>query len=316
MASMNLKLISGNSNIPLAKEIARYLQRELIKSEITKFSDEEIFVKINENVRGDDVFVIQSTSYPVNDNLMELLVIIDTLKRSSARRITAVIPYFGYARQDRKTQPRVPITAKLVSNLITAAGANRVLTMDLHAGQIQGFFDIPLDNLEAKMELVDYVGKYIDYIEEDLVIISPDAGGVERARQFAKKLNGSLAIIDKKRERANEVSELKLIGDVEGKVCIIVDDIVDTAGTLAKACFLLKEKGAYKIYSCCSHGVLSGTSYANIDKCPIEKLIITDSIYDIEKEYSKKCKIISISKLFAKAIKCIHGDLSISSLFE
>lgn len=315
---MKLKLLAGNSNKPLAKEISRYLNVDLINSDVIRFSDEEIFVKINENIRGDDVFVIQSTSYPVNDNLMELLVMIDTLKRASARRITAVIPYFGYARQDRKTQPRVPITAKLVSNLITTAGANRVLTMDLHAGQIQGFFDIPLDNLEAKVELTDYIENNIDYdyIEELLVIISPDTGGVERARQFAKRLNASLAIIDKRREKANEISELRLIGDVKDKICIIVDDMVDTAGTLSKVCFLLKENGADKIYSCCSHGVLSGISYINIDKAPLEKLIITDSIYDPEKTYSDKCEKISIAKLFAKAIKCIHNDLSVSSLFN
>jgi len=314
--SMGLKLISGSSNKPLAESIAKYLQKPLVKCDITKFSDEEIFVKINENVRGDDVFVIQSTSYPVNDNLMELLVIIDTLKRASVRRITAVIPYFGYARQDRKTQPRVPITAKLVSNLITTAGANRVLTMDLHAGQIQGFFDIPLDNLEAKLELIDYIENNIDYCIEDLVIVSPDSGGVERARDFASKLDCGLAIIDKRRIKANEVSEMRLIGDVNDKICIIVDDIVDTAGTLSKVCTLLKENGAVEIYSVCSHGVLSGISYINIDKSPMEKLIITDSIYEQDKTYSNKCEKVSVAKLFAKAIKCIHEDLSISSLFD
>jgi len=272
-----MKIIAGNSNLPLAQAISKELNIPLAKSTIRRFSDMEIFVEIQENVRGEDVFVIQSTSYPANDNLMELLVVIDALRRGSARRITAVLPYFGYARQDRKPSPRTPISAKLVANMITAAGADRVLTMDLHAGQIQGFFDIPLDNLYAApvftRDIQTRLGK-----EDNITVVSPDVGGVIRARAVAKRLDADLAIIDKRRERAGVSEVMNIIGDVENRRCIMIDDIVDSGGTLCNAAVALKEAGAQEVYAYITHGVLSGGAVARIGDSPMEKLIVTDSI--------------------------------------
>ena len=270
-------------------------------------------VQIDENVRGSDIFVLQSTSTPVNDNIMELLLLIDALKRASAGRITAVIPYYGYARQDRKVQPRVPISSKLVADLITVAGANRVLTVDLHAGQIQGFFNIPVDHLYASPVLLEYIRK-CDF--KDLVIVSPDAGGVERARAFAKRLNASLAIIDKRRERANVSEVMNVIGDVKGRETIILDDLIDTAGTTTQAASALKEKGAKKVLAACTHAVLSGPAIDRINNSVIEELIVTNTIpLDSKKEKCKKLKVLSIAPLLGEAIKRIHEESSISSLF-
>ena len=278
-----MKIVSCNSNNQLSEEISKYLKKPLCRCSITRFADMEIFVEILENVRGEDVFVIQSTSYPANDNLMELLVTIDALKRGSARRITAVIPYYGYARQDRKTGPRTPITAKLVANLITNAGADRVLTLDLHAGQIQGFFDIPLDNLFSVNELIKDMKEKT--IGKNLAIVSPDSGGVVRARAFAKRINSSLVIIDKRRERAGESEMMNIIGEVKNKTCILLDDIVDSGGTLCSASKALKDNGAKEIYSYIVHGVLSGNALEKIENSEIKELVLTDSI-----EVSKKIK--------------------------
>src|SRR6188508_2848583 len=273
-----MKLLAGNSNLPLAKSISDYLEIELTEASVRRFADEEIFVEINENVRGEDVFVVQSTSYPANDNLMELLICIDALRRASAKRITAVIPYFGYARQDRKPGPRTPISAKLVANLITVAGASRVLTMDLHAGQIQGFFDIPTDNLYASpMMAADIRARYSG---KKLMVVSPDVGGVVRARSLAKRLdNAPLAIVDKRRERAGESEVMNIIGDVEGRCCVLVDDIVDSAGTLCNAAAALKQQGATDVVAYCSHGVLSGGAAARVQGSELSELVVTDSIF-------------------------------------
>jgi ribose-phosphate pyrophosphokinase len=279
-----------------------------------RFSDGELMVQINENVRGTDAFVIQSTCPPVNDNIIELLLIIDALKRASAARITAVIPYYGYARQDRKVQPRVPISSKLIADLITAAGANRVLAVDLHAGQIQGFFNIPVDHLYASAVLVDYVRKRNF---KDLVIVSPDAGGVERARAFARKLQCSLAIIDKRREMANVSQVMHVIGDVNGRDTLILDDMIDTAGTTTQAARALKEKGSHRVYAASTHAVLSGPAVDRINDSVIEEVIVTNTIpLDSRKEYCKKLTVLSIASLLADAIKRIHEESSISSLFE
>ncbi len=309
-----IKLFTGNAHKGLAKEIADDLGIPVGDATVSKFSDGEITVHINENVRGTDVFVLQPTCMPVNHNLMELLLMVDALKRASARRITAVIPYYGYARQDRKVQPRVPISAKLVADLITAAGTNRVLTMDLHAAQIQGFFDIPVDNLYASPVLLDYV--HNKYNSQDLVIVSPDAGGVERARSFAKKLQCSIAIIDKRREAANISQLMNVIGEVKGKDAIILDDMIDTGGTTIQAVSALKEKGAKNVIAACTHAVLSGNAIEKINNSVLEELIVTNTIpLDSKKEKCKKLTVLSIATLIGEAIKRIHEESSISSLF-
>src|SRR5579884_1454327 len=271
-----MKLLAGNSNLPLARSISDYLEVPLTDASVRRFADEEVFVEVNENVRGEDVFVLQSTSYPANDNLMELLICIDALRRASAKRITAVLPYFGYARQDRKPGPRTPISAKLVANLITQAGASRVLTVDLHAGQIQGFFDIPTDNLYAQPEMVRDIRDYLD--NEHLMVVSPDVGGVVRARGLAKRLGADLAIVDKRRERAGESEVMNIIGDVSGRVCLLVDDIVDSGGTICNAADALLEKGAKAVYAYATHGVLSGGAVARIRDSRLKSLVVTDSI--------------------------------------
>lgn len=311
--SLCLQLLTGNSNKKLADEVAKNLGVSICDSTTTNFSDGEIRVQINENIRGADVFVLQSTCMPVNDNLMELLLLIDALKRSSAGRITAVIPYYGYARQDRKVQPRVPISSKLVADLITVAGANRVLTVDLHAGQIQGFFNIPVDHLYAAPVLLDYI-KRSDF--KDLVIVSPDAGGVERARAFAKRLNASLAIIDKRREAVNESKVMNVIGDVEGRDTILLDDMIDTGGTIVQAASALKANGARKISAACTHGVLSGPAIERINNSALQELIVTNTVpLDSKQQQCPKLTVLSIAALLAEAIKRIHEETSISSLF-
>jgi ribose-phosphate pyrophosphokinase len=310
-----MKLISGNSNIPLAQEIGRYLDVSLTKANVKRFADNEIFVEILENMRGEDVFIIQPTSYPANDHIMELLVIIDALKRSSAKRITAVLPYYGYARQDRKAGPRTPISAKLVANILTTAGANRVLTVDLHAGQIQGFFDIPLDNLYAEPVFTKDIKKTLP--NNDIVVVSPDVGGVVRARAYAKRIDASLAIIDKRREKAGVSEVMNIIGEIKGKDCIIVDDIVDSAGTLCNAAEALFGNGAASVYAYITHGVLSGKALERINDSFLTKLVITDSICPTEQVLkTPKIKIVSIAPLLAEAIRRISEETSVSSLFD
>ena len=311
-----MKILSGNSNRPLAEAIAACLNVPLTQASIRRFSDMEVFVEILENVRGEDVFVIQSTSYPANDNLMELLVTIDALRRGSARRITAVIPYFGYARQDRKTGPRTPISAKLVANLITTAGADRVLTMDLHAGQIQGFFDIPTDNLfGAPVFSKDILEKAED--DEKIVIVSPDVGGVVRARAMAKRLDADLAIIDKRREQAGVSEVMNIIGDVEGRRCILVDDIVDSAGTLCNAAEALIAAGASAVQAYTTHGVLSGGAVSRVASSPLESLVTTDSIQATEAmRVVHNMRQITIAPLLAEAIHRIAENESVSGLFD
>jgi len=310
-----MKILAGNSNQPLAKSIAESLDLSLTKASIRRFSDMEVFVEIDENVRGEDTFVIQSTSYPANDNLMELLVTIDALKRGSARRITAVIPYFGYARQDRKSGPRTPISAKLVANLITVAGADRVLTLDLHAGQIQGFFDIPLDNLFAAPVFVKDIEERFG--GQSPIIVSPDVGGVVRARAIAKRLDIDLAIIDKRRERAGVSEVMHVIGEVSGRDCLIVDDIVDSAGTMCNAAVALMEHGANTVSTYVTHGVLSGGAVTRVTASPIETLIITDSILATEAmKAAHNIRQLSIAPLMAEAIKRISTESSVSSLFD
>ncbi len=308
-----IKLFTGNSNKVLAKEIADFLDISVGDAMVSTFSDGEIMVQINENVRGADVFVIQSTCMPVNHNIMELLLMIDALKRASAGRITAVIPYYGYARQDKKVLPRVPISSRLVADLITTAGADRVLTVDLHAGQIQGFFDIPVDHLYAAPVLSAYVKK--KYLN-DIVIVSPDAGGVERARAFAKRLSASLAIIDKRREKANESQVMNVIGNVRKKDAILFDDMVDTAGTMTQAVSALKEKGAKKIIAACTHAVLSGPALDRINSSELVEMIVTNTIPTYKKQ--RKCKkltVLSVAPLLGEAIRRIHEESSISLLF-
>jgi len=311
-----MKLLAGNSNLPLAKAIADYLQIALTEASVRRFADEEVFVEVNENVRGEDVFVIQSTSYPTNDNLMELLICTDALRRASAKRITAVIPYFGYARQDRKPGPRTPISAKLVANLITTAGADRVLTMDLHAGQIQGFFDIPTDNLWAAPVMAADIKERLG--GKELMVVSPDVGGVVRARSLAKRLdNAPLAIVDKRRERAGESEVMNIIGDVSGRCCILVDDIVDSAGTLCNAAAALKQQGATDVVAYCSHGVLSGGAAARVQGSELSELVVTDSIFPGEPDDPNgKIRRLSIAPLFAEAIHRISDEASVSSLFD
>jgi ribose-phosphate pyrophosphokinase len=310
-----MKLVTGNSNSKLANDISKYVGLELSNCDVKRFADNEIFVEMKENVRGEDVFVIQSTSYPANDNLMELLIIIDTLRRASAKRITAVIPYFGYARQDRKPGPRTPITSKLVANMIDKAGANRVLTMDLHAGQIQGFFDIPTDNLFAAPVLVEDIKSKLT--SNTPIVVSPDVGGVVRARIIAKRIGADLAIVDKRREKAGESEVMNIIGDVRGKECFMIDDIVDSAGTLCNASDALIREGATKVYSYVTHGVLSGKAVERVNKSSLTKLLITDTIEesDAVKE-SGKIDVISISSLLGEAIKRISDEKSVSSLFD
>jgi ribose-phosphate pyrophosphokinase len=308
-----IKIFSGNSNPGLAEKICSYVGVPLSSAQVKTFSDGEIAVEIGESVRGLDTFVVQSTGPPVNNNLMELLIMIDALRRASAERINAIIPYYGYARQDRKVAPRQPISAKLVANLITVAGASRVLTMDLHAGQIQGFFDIPVDNLYASPIVLDYLHKKF---KNDLVLISPDAGGVERTRAFAKRLDASLAIIDKRRETANVAQVMHIIGEVKGKISIILDDMVDTAGTLTEAAKVLKEHGSTAIYACCTHPVLSGNAIQKINDSAIEELIVTDTIpLNHEGSTCQKIKVLSAAELFGEAIQRIHNSESVSSLF-
>jgi ribose-phosphate pyrophosphokinase len=308
-----ITLITGNSNRPLAAEVAGFLGIHVCDTTIGRFSDGEISVRINENIRGSDVFVLQSTCMPVNDNLMELLLITDALKRASAGRITAVVPYYGYGRQDRKVQPRVPISSKLVADLLTAAGTGRVLTVDLHAGQIQGFFNIPVDHLYAAPVLIDYLKK-CDF--KDLVLVSPDAGGVERARAFAKRLKASLAIIDKRREVANVSEVMNVVGDVAGRDTLLLDDMIDTAGTIVQGAQAIKERGARRVFAACTHAVLSGPAIDRINSSPIEELIVTNTIpLDAKQEQCRKLKVLSIAELLAKAIKGIHEESSISSLF-
>ena len=310
-----MKILACNSNRPLAEAIAAYLDLPLTKASVRRFSDMEVFVEIQENVRGEDVFVIQSTSFPANDHLMELLVSLDALKRSSARRVTAVIPYYGYARQDRKSAPRTPISAKLVANMITAAGADRVLTLDLHAGQIQGFFDIPTDNLIAAPVLVKDILDH--HSRRDLIIVSPDVGGVVRARQIARRLDTDLAIIDKRRERAGVSEVMNIIGDVAGRRCILVDDMVDSAGTLCNAAAALIEAGASSVFSYVTHGVLSGGAVARVIDSPIEALVTTDSIVATEAvKQANNIRQVSIAPLIAEAIRRISEERSVSSLFD
>ena len=310
-----MKLISGNSNLPLAQEIAKYLEMPLTQASMRRFADNEVFVEIDENIRGEDVFLIQSTCYPANDNLMELLIAMDALRRSSARRVTAVIPYFGYARQDRRTGPRTPISAKLVANIITKAGANRVLTLDLHAGQIQGFFDIPTDNLIISPVFIPDIEK--KYAGEDLVIVSPDVGGVVRARAIAKRLNADLAIIDKRREKAGVSEVMHIIGEVEGKTWIMVDDIVDSAGTLCNAAEALMQHGAKSVSAYVVHGVLSGKAVERVSNSPLLRLVTSNSIPATEASAAcKNIEQLTIAPLLAEAIKRIAEDRSISALFK
>jgi len=310
-----MKILTGNSNRPLAEAISAYLNLPLTSASVRRFSDMEVFVEINENVRGEDVFVIQSTSFPANDNLMELLVCLDALKRGSARRTTAVIPYYGYARQDRKSGPRTPISAKLVANLITIAGADRVLTLDLHAGQIQGFFDIPTDNLYAGPVLTKDIER--KYGRGDLVIVSPDVGGVLRARAIARRLDADLAIIDKRRERAGVSEVMNIIGDIAGRRCVLVDDIVDSAGTLCNAAVALKAAGAKSVAAYVTHGVLSGGAVARVSASPLEELVITDSIMATEAvRVSQNVRQLTIAPLMAEAMRRISEERSVSSLFD
>ncbi|RAU23110.1 phosphoribosylpyrophosphate synthetase [Paramagnetospirillum kuznetsovii] len=310
-----MKILACNSNRPLAEAIAEYLTMSITKAVIRRFSDMEVFVEIHENVRGEDVFVIQSTCYPANDNLMELLVTLDALRRGSARRITAVIPYFGYARQDRKSSPRSPISAKLVANLITTAGADRVVTLDLHSGQIQGFFDIPLDNLYAAPVFTNDIRAR--YQGDDVMVVSPDVGGVVRARAIARRIDADLAIIDKRREKAGVSEVMNIIGDVRGRRCIMVDDIVDSAGTLCNAAEALMKAGAVSVAAFVTHGVLSGGAVARVTASPLEELVITDSIPATEAvKLAHNIRQVTIAPLMAESIQRISEERSVSSLFD
>ncbi len=309
----HMKLFTGNSNTPLANAVAAYLGVELGKAEVGTFSDGEVSVEIRENVRGMDCFVLQSTCAPANTHLMELLIMVDALRRSSARRITAVIPYYGYARQDRKVAPRAPITAKLVADLISVAGTDRVLCLDLHAGQIQGFFEIPVDNLYGTPVLLQEIRSRFD---GELVVISPDAGGVERARAYAKRLDASLAIIDKRREAANVSQVMNIVGDVEGKSCVMVDDMVDTAGTLTQGAEALRQAGAAHVYAAITHPVLSGPAIKRIEESPLEEVIVTDTIpLRPDARDCTKLRVVSVARLLGEAIRRISNEESVSSLF-
>jgi ribose-phosphate pyrophosphokinase len=309
----NMKLFAGNANPALAQEICSFLGLGLSAAEVRTFSDGEIFVEIGENVRGCDVFVIQPTCPPVNDHLMELVIMVDALRRASARRITAVVPYYGYARQDRKVAPRTPITAKVVAEMMMVVGVRRVLAMDLHAGQIQGFFNIPVDHLYAAPVLVNYIR---EELHDNIIMVSPDAGGVERTRAYAKRLDADLAIIDKRRERANVAQAMNVIGDVRGKKAVLIDDMVDTAGTLCAAAEILMQSGASEVYACCSHGVLSGPAIERLEKSQIKQLVVTNSVplRGAAKD-CKKIKVLSVAPLLGEAIRQIHLDASVSSLF-
>ncbi len=307
-----IKIFSGNSNKPLAKELCAHLGIALGESDVKVFSDGEIYVDIQESVRGEEVYVVQSTCTPCNHNLMELLIMLDAFKRASARSITAVIPYYGYARQDRKVAPRTPITAKLVADLVEVAGATRVVCVDLHAGQIQGFFNIPVDNLYANPVMLKYI---TDKLDTDVVIVSPDAGGVERARAFAKRLKTNLAIIDKRRPKSNVSEVMHIIGDVENKTALILDDMVDTAGTLTQAATALMEHGARQVYACCTHAVLSGPAIERIESSPLKELVVTNTIPEREDTLSSKKVVLSVGNLLGEAIKRIHCGESVSSLF-
>ena len=310
-----MKILSCNSNINLAESISKTLNTQLVKVDVKRFSDMEVFVEVQENVRGEDMFIIQSTSYPANDNLMELLVSLDALRRASARRITAVIPYYGYARQDRKSGPRTPISAKLVANLITKAGADRILTMDLHAGQIQGFFDIPTDNLFAAPVFVKDIEDR--YKNKPVVIVSPDVGGVVRARAIARRINANLAIIDKRREKAGSSEVMNIIGDVSNHHCIIVDDIIDSGGTICNAAQALIDVGAISVDAYVTHGVLSGSAVSNISNSPLASLVTTNSIKATEAvRISSNIRQISIAPIIGEAIRRVHTEQSVSSLFE
>ena len=312
----DMKVFSGNSNVNLAKDICKLIGIQLGNAEISHFADGEVSASIYESVRGSDVFLVQSTSRPVNDNLMELLVMTDAMRRASAGRITAVIPYFGYARQDRKTKARDPISAKLVANMIVAAGADRVLTMDLHAAQIQGFFDIPMDNLYGNPVFVDYYAKKFGERCEDMVVVSPDVGSVSRARTFAQKLHMSLAIVDKRRQKANQCEVMNIIGDVAGKDCILFDDMVDTGGSLCNAAKAIVEVGGAKsVYACASHGVLSGPAVERVNGSPIKELAFLDTIAPIEASLSDKIKYLTVAPVFAEAIERIYQEISVSKLW-
>ncbi len=310
----SIVLLAGNSNQPLAKAIADDLNIELSEAEVGKFSDGEISITLPQTVRGKDVFIIQSTSNPVNDNLMELMIMIDAVKRASAGRITAVIPYFGYARQDRKARPRDPITAKLVADILTTAGANRILTMDLHAAQIQGFFEIPVDHLYGAPLLAKY---YKNIMDKNWVVVSPDVGSVARARNFATRVNAPIAIVDKRRPKANAIEVMNIIGDVKGKKCLMVDDMIDTAGTICQGAEALKNNGAEEVYACCTHGVFSGPAMERISKSPIKELLVLDTInFTDEIRNNPKIKIVSVSKLIARAITTVYSDSSLSAIYE
>ena len=310
-----MKILACNSNINLAESISKTLNTRLVKADVKRFSDMEVFVEVQENVRGEDMFVVQSTSYPANDNLMELLVALDALRRASARRITAVIPYYGYARQDRKSGPRTPISAKLVANLITKAGADRILTMDLHAGQIQGFFDIPTDNLFAAPVFVKDIEE--KYNNKPVVIVSPDVGGVVRARAYARRINANLAIIDKRREKPGSSEVMNIIGDVSNHHCIIVDDIIDSGGTICNAAQALIDVGAISVDAYVTHGVLSGSAVSNISNSPLSSLVTTNSIKATEAvNMSSNIRQISIAPIIGEAIRRVHMEQSVSSLFE
>lgn len=310
-----MKLVAGNSNRPLAEAIAAYLEVPLARCLVKRFADMEVFVEIGENVRGEDVFVLQSTSFPTNDHLMELLIITDALRRSSAKRITMVVPYFGYARQDRKPGPRTPISAKLVANLMTNAGADRVLTLDLHAGQIQGFFDIPTDNLFGAPVMVRDIKENLD--TSNVAVVSPDVGGVVRARALAKRIDAPLAIVDKRRERAGESEVMSIIGDVAGKSCILVDDIIDSGGTICNAAEALLNKGAKDVYAYCTHAVLSGGAVSRIASSKLKQLVVTDSIMPTEAiKVAKNIRAITIAPLIGEAIRRTASETSVSSLFD
>ena len=313
--SRGMRLITGNSNAPLTEAIGQYLKLPFVKAQVRRFADMEVFVEVQENVRGEDMFVIQSTSYPANDNLMELLIMIDALRRASARRITAVIPYFGYARQDRKVGPRTPISAKLVANLITEAGANRVLTVDLHAGQIQGFFDIPTDNLFAMPVIVKDIHEYLG--AKPPMVVSPDVGGVVRARALARRLGTDLAIVDKRRERAGESEVMNIIGDVAGKACVLIDDIVDSGGTICNAAEALLKNGATEVYAYATHGVLSGGAVARIKASKLKSMVVSDSIAaTADVQACPNIRTISIAPLLGEAMRRINNEASVSSLFD
>ncbi len=310
----NIKIFTGNANPDLAREIAEVLGLPVGQNAVGRFSDGEIFVNTFETVRGCDIFVVQSTCTPVNENLMEMLIMIDSFKRASAGRITAVIPYYGYARQDRKTKARDPITAKLVADLINAAGADRVLTMDMHALQIQGFFNIPVDHMLGMPTLVEHY-KSINFVGDDMVVVSPDLGSVTRARAFAEQISAPLAIIDKRRPKANMSEVMNLIGDVKGKRAILVDDMIDTAGTIVNGAAALMEKGAAEVYACCTHGVLSGPAIERIEKSVIKELVVTNTVPLAPEKRIPKIKILSVARVFAEAIERIYEDLPVSSLF-